>query len=132
VKSFLKNPELPTRLLIVDPDAPLRAMLNLVFTAAGYRVLQADNGDDALAIHRRQAVDVVVSELVLPGKDGYETLRELGALPARPKFIAVARDGRTTATQHLQMASSLGADRVLAKPFHPETLLALVGEVVAE
>jgi DNA-binding response OmpR family regulator len=85
-----------------------------------------------MTIHRQQAVDIVIADLVLPGKDGYETLRELNATAAPPKFIAVARDGRLSAAHHLQMATSLGADGVLAKPFHPEDLLALVDGMQAE
>ena len=57
-----------TRLLLVDDDAILRGMLAFLFSSAGYQVYQASNGNEALKIHRRHPVDVMIVELVLPEK----------------------------------------------------------------
>ena len=119
-----------TRLLLVDTDAMLRGTLCLVFRDAGYEVHQASNGFEALKIHRRQPVDVVIAEMVLPVKDGFQTMMELRRDSVAPKFIAIAGSRHLAAEVYLRTAEVLGAHRILAKPFEPGQLLAMVQQVL--
>ena len=121
-----------TRLLLVDDDAILRGMLAFLFSSAGYQVHQASNGNEALKIHRRHPVDVMIVELVLPEKDGFELLMEVRAQSFMPKFIAIAGGGKFPMQGCLCAAKQLGAHHVLTKPFPPGQLLATVNQLLGK
>ena len=102
------------------------------FSSAGYQVHQASNGNEALKIHRRHPVDVMIVELVLPEKDGFELLMEMRAQSFMPKFIAIAGGGIFPMQVCLRAAKQLGAHHVLIKPFQPEHLLATVSQLLGK
>jgi DNA-binding response OmpR family regulator len=105
-------------------------MLAVLFSSAGYEVHQASNGIEALKIHRRHPVDVMIVELVLPEKDGFEMLMDLRSQACMPKFIAVTGGGKFPMQDCLRAAKQLGAHQVLTKPFQLEHLLAAVNQLV--
>lgn len=121
-----------TRLLLVDDDAILRSRLAVLFSNAGYQVHQAANGTEALKLHHRHPMDVMIVELVLPKKDGFELLLEMRAQSSMPKFIALAGGGRFPMHGCLSAAKQLGAHRVFTKPFQPEQLLVAVNQLLAK
>jgi len=120
------NSKLSPRILVVDNDVNLRIMLALMLAGHGYEVGQADNGEEALSLHRRQPFDLIITELAVGGKDGFQTILELRRGPVRAKVIATARMNWLPADFCLRMAEHLGAHSVLAKPYEPEQLLAAV------
>jgi DNA-binding response OmpR family regulator len=83
-------------------------------------------------MHRRNPFDVVVIEMVLPKKDGFETLVDLTAHSSPPKLIAMSGPNRLSPELYLKMAGHLGAHHLLAKPFQPGQLLAAVWSVLGE
>ena len=109
------------RLLLVEDEPALRALLRAGLAEAGYAVDEADNGRDALHLGAHEPFDAVVLDLGLPQLDGLSVLRrwrELGR--TMPVLILTARDG-----WHEKVAGiDAGADDYLAKPFHMEELLA--------
>ena len=118
------------RVLFVDDDSILRSMLAVLFSCSGYQVHQAADGKEALRIHHRHPVDVMIVEMVLREIDGFEILRKVRAQPFMPKFIAVTGGGRFPMQGCLRAAEQLGAHRVLTKPFQPENLLATVNQLL--
>src|SRR4051812_6061034 len=94
------------RVLLADDDAELRAILGLWLTGEGYDIGQARNGAEALALHGRDPFDVLVTEIVMREKDGFETLRELRRRPAPPKFIAMCGATRMSSELYLRIARS--------------------------
>ena len=117
---------------MVDTDTQLRAILGSALADEGYEVSHASDGMEALAMHRRNPFDVVVIEMVLPKKDGFETLVDLTAHSSPPKLIAMSGRSRFSPELYLKMASHLGAHHLLAKPFLPGQLLAAVWSVLGE
>ena len=115
---------------MVDNDHQLRTALGLMLTRAGYEVGQAASGHEAITMHRHQPFDLVIAEIVMTGKDGFETLTELRRHAEPPQVIAMSRGGRISAELYLRMAEHLGAEYVLAKPFASELLLAAVRHVL--
>ena len=109
------------RLLLVEDEPALRALLRAGLAEAGYAVDEADNGRDALHLGAHEPFDAVVLDLGLPQLDGLSVLRrwrEQGR--TMPVLILTARDG-----WHEKVAGiDAGADDYLAKPFHMEELLA--------
>jgi two-component system, chemotaxis family, chemotaxis protein CheY len=121
-----------SRILIVDDDMALRTMLGLMLTGEGYDISQAGNGEQAIALFRRRPFDLVITELNLEGKDGFQIIAELRREPFRASFIGLVRTGWMPADFCLRMAEDLGAHSVLVKPFAPEQLLAAVRGVLNE
>ncbi len=117
---------------MVDDDNELRTSMGTMLSNEGYSVSHAVNGHDAVSLYRSNPFDLVIAELTMGGRDGFQTILELRRQPVPPKFIATARSGWMPVDFCLRMAGHLGAHRTLAKPFPPEQLLAAVRSALAE
>ena len=121
------------RILLVEDDEAVRDLLRKTLVSAGYDVEEAPNGVVAVAAYRRQACDVVITDLVMPEKDGLEAIMELRRLDPAVKIIAMSGGGRSLGPGQLYLESArlFGALRTLAKPFTAQALLKAVSEVLA-
>jgi CheY-like chemotaxis protein len=117
-------------ILLVDDDEQFRAMLTEVLTDAGYQVQQASNGKQALKLYASLPTDLVITDLVMPEKEGLEMIQELKQLYVNARIIAVSGGMRGGTQNYLKMAKALGAHRVLAKPFSHREILEAVSEVL--
>lgn len=112
------------RILIIDDDARLTAMLAEYLAAAGFKVEAHPTARDGLAAIRRQASDVLILDLMLPDADGFDVCRQIRALPDAaatiPILMLTARGEETDRVVGLE----IGADDYLAKPFSTRELLA--------
>ena len=120
------------RILLIEDDEPLRDTLRKTFVRAGYEVDDAPNGTAALQAYRRQRSDVVITDIVMPVKEGLETISELRRLAPDAKIIAISGGAIGSADDYLVMARHLGASRILAKPFSGDEILAMVADVLAQ
>jgi len=118
------------RILLIEDNAPLLAMERAVLTAAGHEVVPATNGKEALLIFADASFDLVVTDVVMPEKDGLETISHLRRKYPTLKIIAVSGGGRVEAGDYLVMARKLGAAQTLAKPFTGEQLIKAVDKVL--
>jgi CheY-like chemotaxis protein len=120
------------RILLVDDDNAIRGMLRRMLVSAGFEVEEAANGNVALAAYGRQASDLVITDLVMPEKDGLETITELRRLDPAVKIIVMSGGGRSLepGQLYLESARSVGALRVLSKPFSASALLKAVSDVL--
>lgn len=109
--------------LIVDDQDMVRRTLRMALESEGLTVSEAADGEQALLIYNRAPTDVVVIDIVMPNKEGIETIFELRRLSSAVKIIAMS--GRDTA-EFLEMAKKLGADHVLHKPFEMRVMADLV------
>jgi len=119
------------RILLIDDDDSLRTMLRLTLTHFGHIVIEARNGKEGLDLFPHAGADVVITDIVMPEKEGIEVLMVLRKAEPPVKIIAMSGGGRVSATDYLRIATQLGAARVLAKPFSNEVLKATVDEVLA-
>ena len=111
-----------SRILVVEDDRPIAAMLERVLGTEGYDVAVAADGSDALRRARERPFDLVVLDLMLPGVDGITVCRKLRATTSIPILVLTAR-GRT---EDRVLGLDSGADDYVSKPFHNEELLARV------
>jgi two-component system KDP operon response regulator KdpE len=102
-----------TRVLIVDDEPQIQRFLKPALTAAGYEILHAETGHDALRIIATMSPDVIVLDLGLPDMDGKEVLREARGFSRAPILILSARDREAEKIEALD----LGADDYVEKPF---------------
>jgi CheY-like chemotaxis protein len=119
-----------SRILIIDDELPLRRLLRTILERAGHTVLDAPDGRKGLALWRREPTDVVVTDIFMPEKDGIDVILEMKNVAAKPKIIAMSGGGQKGLLDWHSAALSLGADRVLLKPFDPPTFLLTVQEVL--
>lgn len=118
------------RILIVDDDEHFRTMLRMTLTRAGYEVLEAEDGDAALEVFHTKGPDLVITDIVMPGKEGLEFIMELHKEFPSTHIIAISGGGRANPYSYLSMAKNLGAESVFVKPLDREALLARVRELV--
>jgi two-component system KDP operon response regulator KdpE len=109
------------RVLVVDDEPPIRRFLRTSLAAQGYQVFEAEDGPSARVALHRNAVDVLVLDLGLPGSDGFEIIRQLrDSGSALPIIVLSSRSDEAGKVQALD----LGADDYVTKPFGMDELLA--------
>jgi DNA-binding response OmpR family regulator len=116
--------------LVVDDEANIRDLCSLYLEREGFGVITAKDGESALLLAREQCPDLIVLDLMLPKKSGYEVTRELradgGAIRNVPILMLTARSEDVDRIVGLE----LGADDYLGKPFHPRELTARVKAIL--
>jgi len=118
--------------LVIDDDHEMVRQMMATFTNAGWRARGSFDGDTGLAAFRNDPTDLVVCDIIMPGREGIETIMTLRQASAAVKIIAVSGGLRLGASTVLTLAAHLGADEVLAKPFRPSALLALAAGLVGQ
>jgi CheY-like chemotaxis protein len=111
------------RVLIVDDDELVRVMVREIFERFGVIVSIATNGRLAIAAMAEQKPDLVVLDIIMPEKEGLETLLQIKRDYADVKVIAISSGGRKQLDDFLVIADRFGADVVLKKPIRPSVLL---------
>ena len=113
-------------ILIVEDDEHLRSTLKLILIHSGYAVLEAVNGEGVGAIYEQQHPDLVITDLLMPDKDGLEVILDLRRLDRSARIIAMAGGAKKRGDTYLLLAQKFGASRTLVKPFTPDELLEAV------
>lgn len=117
--------------LLVDDDVELLRQLAAVFSAGGFDVLTASDGQAAMVTLDSASADLVITDIIMPVREGVETIMALKAkAPARP-VIAISGGYRVGPSEFLSLARHLGADAAMAKPFRPSELLATANRLLA-
>lgn len=106
------------RVLVVDDDGPIRNLLRAVLELEGWEVVEAEDGEQALALAKAERPHAVVLDVMMPGKDGFEVLAELRATEHGRAMAIVVLTAKTRQDDILR-GTRLGADLYLTKPFDP-------------
>ncbi len=114
--------ETPVRVLIIDDDALVRETLETALKYSGYTVFTAADGRLGLDALRREAVDVVFTDIYMPEKEGIETIVEMRRDHPGTKIVAMSGGADIGSMPVLQLAEMVGADEVLTKPFTPKDM----------
>ena len=118
-----------SRILIIDDDDTLREVLAVTLQRAGHTVLQAADGRQAVDIIKATSVDLVITDIIMPGQEGIETIQQLKRL--YPSLPVIAMSGTSSHSEiYLEMAGRFGACRVLGKPFTVEILVNAIAEAL--
>ena len=125
------HPSGPSRVLLIDDNVDLTSMLSLCLQADGVDVIVAADGEAGLALMEDQPVDVVVTDLFMPDKDGIETIVELKKRYPDVKIVVMSGFTSIGGTDYLGVARELGAVTTLKKPFDPAELSKVVRELTA-
>jgi len=117
-------------ILLVEDEEQLRSMLREVLQSAGHEVREAENGKIALNAFAAQPAELVITDLIMPEKEGLEIIRELKRGKTDVKIIAISGGGRNNAQDYLELAKRFGADHILAKPFSNREILEVIEKVL--
>ena len=114
------------RILVIDDDENIREMLLRFFEEKGYEVEVAGDGEEGLHRFKMNPSDIVVTDMLMPRKNGIEVIKELRGGSINVRIIAVSGGTGNTADARLREAVDSGADYILEKPFELQDMLALV------
>ncbi|MGH2361768.1 MAG: response regulator [bacterium] len=117
-------------ILLIDDDEALRVALRLALERAGYSVVVARDGREGLQLFRRLPPDLVITDIVMEGQEGIETIQALRREAPGVKIIAMSGGGSRHDCTFLDAARLLGAQQTLDKPFDPPQLLTAVRAVL--
>jgi two-component system, chemotaxis family, chemotaxis protein CheY len=118
------------KILAVDDSASMRHMVGVTLRAAGYEVIEASDGDEALEYARNHPVDLVLADVNMPRMDGITLVAHLRALPSyhlTPMLLLTTESSQ----QSKQMGKRAGATGWMVKPFHPDQLLTTLERVLS-
>lgn len=118
------------RILIIDDEEPVRAVFREILERAGYEVEDAMDGEQGIRLHLENPADVIITDIVMPGKEGLKTILELRRKAPGVQIIAISGGGRIPADEYLSLASRFGAAHTLMKPVSPQQLLAAVASIL--
>jgi CheY-like chemotaxis protein len=113
-------------ILVIDDEALIRETIRMKLEQSGHQVIEAGNGIEGLRALEEQAIDLVVTDIIMPEQEGIETIRKIRERTATVGIIAISGGGRTRNFGFLDFAKKLGANGALSKPFTGSQLLALV------
>ncbi|QDH73934.1 response regulator [Brevundimonas sp. M20] len=118
------------RIAVVDDDPDVLDFISAVLGGAGHRTLTARDGLAAAALVEEQPVDLMILDILMPNRDGLETILKLRERGRAFPILAISAGGVLDGSYLLQTASAFGAEATLLKPFSPETLTAHVDQLL--
>jgi DNA-binding response OmpR family regulator len=120
------------RILVADDDPSIRRTLQIGLSKAGYEVLEARDGEEAVRLWRETGADLIIADIYMPNKSGLQLIMELRAHSSPIPVIAMSDGGQSKNLNPLSYSEVLGSVRTIAKPFSLEDMVAMVTQELAE
>ncbi len=121
----------PCSILVVDDEPGIRELLCLMLEAAGHSVVSAEDGLQAPKVLAAQPVQIVITDLLMPERDGLEFITEVRKKYPLVKIIAMSGGGHIARDSYLRIAKNFGAHVLLEKPFSQSGVLGAIDAVIA-
>ncbi len=118
------------RILVIDDEVLTLELLQKMLEDSGYQVFVAENGEKGLEIFRQDPMDLVITDMVMPVKDGLQTILELREIDESVPVLAISGGGVIAKERYLAVASYLDNVRSLAKPFSHSELIGAVEQLL--
>ena len=118
------------RILIIDDEDQIRSMLRLMLERAGYEVVEASDGIDGIRLYRQNPTDLIITDLIMPNKDGIGMIIDLKKEFPEVKIIAMSGGGLNKPDGYLQGAKKLGAAFTLTKPIDREKMIQAIKDTL--
>ena len=119
-----------TKILIIEDDDEVRNLVKRVLIKEGHEIFEAADGVLGVSVFRKTDPDIVISDIVMPNQDGFETIEEILTIEPNTKIIVISGGGTRSPERHFKHAKDIGAIKTLAKPFTPPDLVKVVEEVL--
>ncbi len=118
------------RIVVIDDDADVRSILCENLQECGFDVLEAANGEHGLHLIETGLPDLVITDIIMPQKEGLETILEIRKKYPHVKLIAISGGGRTRTGDFLEAAKKFGSDAAFPKPINMDELETTVRQLV--
>ena len=118
------------RILIIDDESQIRSMLRLMLERVGYEIDEAPDGVEGIRLYRENPADLIITDLIMPNKDGIGMIIDLKKEFPKVKIIAMSGGGVNRPEGYLDGAKKLGATRTLTKPIDRDEMLKAVRETL--
>jgi DNA-binding response OmpR family regulator len=118
------------KILVIDDDDKMNELVALTLRNQGFQVDTADNGERGLKLMKATPYDLVITDVLMPEKEGFQTIREIRAI-SQVKIIAISGAHHLGGMDLLAISKMLGASASLRKPFDGTSLIELVRELLA-
>ena len=115
-----------SKILVIDDDVVVRTAMVQFLEDLGYDVVSAEDGQRGMRLFRSEKPDLVITDIIMPEKEGIQTIAEIRRERPDAKVIAVSGGGRVGNTDFLKIARQLGATDVIAKPVDPDDFAARI------
>ena len=119
-----------TVVLVIDDEYTIREVVGGALEKAGYTVIKAKNGGEGLRLLRGMHVDVLITDVIMPEKEGLEIIKSLRS--TNSDILIIAMSGAADSDLYLRMAKELGAVVCLQKPFRAHVIVNAVGKVLGK
>ena len=120
------------RILIIDDEPQIRSMLTLMLERDGYEVVEAPDGVEGIKVYRQNPADLIITDLIMPNKDGIGMIIDLKKEFPDVKIIAMSGGGLNKPDGYLKGAKKLGAHCTLTKPIDREEMLQAVRDILRD
>ncbi len=118
------------KIIVIDDEPYILLMLKKMLEMEGHSVEMAKNGKDGLAMINTNPPDLVITDIVMPEKEGLETIREVRKKYPGMKIIAISGGGRLDSNEYLEPARHFGAARIIKKPFQKSEMVNAVKDLL--
>ena len=118
------------KILLVEDDEVFHAVIAPALSKQGHEVTSVLSGEDALEKIRAGKFDLILVDILMPNKDGIDTIQEIRDTDVDVKIIAISAGGKVGYSSFLELAQTVGANACLEKPFTPPVLLEKIKEVM--
>jgi CheY-like chemotaxis protein len=126
-----QQPEQTTgRILVIDDESEIRKLFIKKLAGRGYEIIEACDGKEGIKLCHKTRPDLVITDIVMPEKEGIETITELKREFPDIKIIAISGGGRNAPDAYLQLAKNLGVDRTFSKPIDWPELIKTIRELL--
>jgi len=113
-------------ILVIDDDDQVRLMLRKILESEGYTVTDASDGKEGIECYRKNQADLIITDIIMPEKEGIETIIELKKEYPDVKIIAMSGGGKNSPEEYLEFAKLLGAIHSFNKPIRKNELLEII------
>lgn len=119
-------------ILLVDDDQKIRSLYKAMLSSAEHRVIEAQNGKEGLQLFSKHAVDIVITDILMPEMEGLEFILQLHKKDPQVMIIAISGGGFNSPDEYLPIAKAFGARHTFQKPVKIDDLLAAINEHVLQ
>ena len=120
------------KILVIDDDEFIRVLFREILETAGHEVTDASNGQEGITLQRAHSFDLIITDIIMPEKEGIGTIIELLKEFPNLKIIAVSGGGKSGNINYLNQAKKLGAKKILLKPVDGMELLNTIHDCLTD
>ena len=118
------------RILVIEDDDDFRRMLNVMLSGQGFEVIEASNGEEGIKAYDKDQIDLVITDILMPAKEGKETILELQEINPEVNIIAISGGGTQRTYDYLDWMKDFGTQYVFKKPFNSKVFLDVVKKLL--